>query len=276
MNRTSLFKILPMVTALAAMASVAFGGTIQLYTNSYSDVARGGEFTAITNPALDISGYAASTKLTVGTGALGFETFCLEYNQEFYPANNYPASQSTYNYIMGNGVVSNVALNGDSNAGYDTISVGTAWLYSQFAQGTLPDYYYGSSDTGGVYSSRRTAALYLQLAFWVLEDETGQFQTAYPSGVTVSGNPFLNMVVNGTGGFGGFGSLAGAKADAADGQDGVSVINPYYGSNPYSVCNQAQSQLYYHSVPDNGATLVLLGIALLGLAGFKRRTRRGG
>jgi len=34
---------------------------------------------------------------------------------------------------------------------------------------------------------------------------------------------------------------------------------------------QHQSQLYFSKVPDNGTTLVLLGVTLLGLVGFRRK-----
>jgi hypothetical protein len=245
----TLTKLLGLAFA-SAVGSSLFGATIILDTNSYSDVLRGGEFTAITSPTLSTASYSSKAIVTAADGT-GFETFCMEYNQEFYP-------RATYDYT-----ISNVVMGGDTGipGTGDPLSKGTAYLYSQFASGTLAGYNY--STTGSV---RAASALDLQLAFWYLEDETSLTQfiadnPAYASGpYNYSTNVFVAAVVSQ------FGSLAAAKADASYGYDGVYALN--LTSNGGATDNQ--TQLYYR-VPDNGATLALLGVSLLGLVGFRRR-----
>ena len=56
---------------------------------------------------------------------------------------------------------------GGGNGSYDALSKGTAYLYSQFANGSLAGYIYGYGAT------RATAAGELQEAIWWLEGENG-------------------------------------------------------------------------------------------------------
>lgn len=152
-------------------------------TSQYS-YANGGEFRAVgggTPTSLDSivnwSAYSSSTKGTVtavtdgsswgySSGLAGkayFQTFCVEYNEEFVPG-------TTYN--VG---VSQKAMYGSQPLGGDPISIGTAWLYSQFAAGTLSGYNYAYG--GGRQSS--TSAGALQQAIWWLEGETGGVKTSF-------------------------------------------------------------------------------------------------
>jgi hypothetical protein len=238
-------KLLALAAAVTALATGAFASTLVLNTNAYTDSYGGGEFT-VNNSGLSMSSYAAATIVNGG-----FETFCMEYGEHFSPG-------GTYTYTLGN-----AATGGDLPSGSDPISMGTAWLYSQFAKGTLSGYSYAT--TG---SSRVASALDLQLAFWYLEDETGTspayttFAVDHP-GFNPSTNAFITAALTQ------FGGLAGARADA-NGMFGVSVLN--LTSNEGQTNNQ--SQLYLNPVPDSGATVALLGLAMIGLVGFRRKVSK--
>jgi len=234
-----LSKTLALVVSTMALASGAFAATVTLTLNSSSNGngLGGGSYTA-SGSGLSTSGYAPISQLAANT----FETFCLEYSEFFTSGTPYNFSMSNAATLGGGGAV----------AGQDPLSFGTAWLYSQFAQGSLAGYNYG----GGRQASNND----LQLAIWFFEDETASI-SGYGSYGTGSGNSFLNAAVAQ------FGSVAGAKANA-NGSFGVSVLN-ITGVNG----THKQSQLYV-SVPDSGATVVLLGLALAGLVGMKRRFAR--
>jgi hypothetical protein len=252
-------SILTKVLAVAVLlggTSGAFANQVTLSTNAYSDGYGGGEFSAV-GTGLSTAGYASSTLLSGG-----FETFCLAYNEEF-------VGGGTYNYTLGNSVLSN------TGGPAIPVSLGTAYLYSQFAAGTLSGYDYSSSGTGGsTFASRNAAATALQVALWWAEQEgsgEANSQGAPGAGGGTDGydssNIFEKMI------FTQFG-LTGATNvfSAANGADGVSLMllsnsNPSDGSVPNS-----QPQLYYN-VPDNGTTALLLGVGLLGLAAFRRKSR---
>ena len=53
--------------------------------------------------------------------------------------------------------------------GADPISIGTAYLYSEFAKGTLQDYAFA-----GTEAEREASAALLQNAIWYLEKEGGR------------------------------------------------------------------------------------------------------
>lgn len=200
----------------------------------------GGEFT-IGGSGLDLTSYAASTKTTNS-----FQTFCLEGDE--YTFSN-----------KGSYFVNDKALAGGWNTnGGDPISKGTAWLYSQFASGTwetgfgLPTYNYA------VGTGRSVSAGLLQNAIWYLEDEGVGGIGSYNAFVTAAENKF--------------GDLATAKLGSAPGEFGVGVLNTF---NTQTVgTGYAQDQLYYNpagfNVPDGGASVILLGIALGGLSLARR------
>lgn len=239
-------KILALTASLAALVTNSFCASLILDTNAYSDSYGGGEFTA-SNSGLDLSSYSSLAQTISSHGRTGFDTFCLEYNEHFTPGN-------TYDYTL-----SNNAIGGDVASGSDPISMGTAWLYSQFASGTLAGYF------GGTTAQHKANALQLQLAVWYLEDETtiSAFTSAHGTYTPGSGNAFLNLALAQ------FGNLAGAKADA-NGAFGVQVLN-LTSLDRYGNTVQNQSQLYYHAVPELGMTVALLGLSFLGLAGFRQK-----
>jgi VPDSG-CTERM motif len=250
MNKTllPLTKLLAGLALIGAAATGARADSLLLDVSQYGDLNGygGGEFTAITD--LSTSSYAASTLI-----GGGFETFCMAYSEEFVP-NNW-GNSTPFNFTLGNQVLSN-----PTGAVSSTLTEGTAWLYSQFASGTLADYNY--SDSGGG-TSRAGTAEELQIALWWLQQSPG----APTADLTFDNtNPFETMVVSN------FGSIAGAMTSAPSDYDGVQIMvvtnpNPADGSTPY-----AQPQLYYN-VPDNGTTVALLGIALVGMVLFKRRLK---
>lgn len=160
-----------------------------------------------------------------------FWTFCLEYNEHF-------SANTTYDVELNNGAKAGGA-GGNIVDGKDIISVGTAYLYENFAQGTLGSF---------IYDNASAAAL--QDMIWYLEGE--KTLSSY-------GDTFTGLLT------GLFGSLDNAKADYTGTAVGVMNLT----QNGYN----RQDQLVFHgsSVPDGGATLALLGLGLTGLAVFKRR-----
>lgn len=164
----------------------------------------------------------------------GFETFCVEKNEYFNPG-------ATLYYG-----ISQAAINGGISGGNpDPISKGTAWLYLGFAQGTLAGYNY----TVGTLGNASAAAL--QATIWWLEGEQSD-----PG----AGNTFRNAVI----------ALPNYLQDN-NGYYGVGVLNLW---DDRSHTKLAQDQLILVSVPDGGATAMLLGLGLLGLFLVNRNVSR--
>lgn len=234
------------------MAQPILPGQIGLYQGSPSSVdysySVGGEFTALTDPTL-FSSYAPSTKATVsigGTAYTGFQTFCVQTLVDFTPG-------TVYNYSL------SLASIGSPDA--FSLSEGTAWLYSQFAQGTLANYDYTDGAT------RTTDAGQLQAAIWELQG--GQSYSSFPNGG--SGNVYYDEAVADLGG-----NIDTAATTSTD--FGVNIIN-------ISSANGSadQNQLIYlgggggggnQGVPDNGSTFSLLAICLAGMGIYAFKTRR--
>lgn len=194
----------------------------------------GGEFYVAPNGPVNNSAYDDTTRNQGGISD-SFQTFCLEYNE----------------YLGGSGlsyVVNDKAVGGGVNvpAGTgDTLSRGTAWLYSQFAQGTLSSYNF--ANTGDTRAS--SSAALLQNAIWALEDEIAD----------PTGNIFFEAAAAK------FGDPALAKANYATGEYGVWVLNMTKGSGTQSFDNK-QDMLFFARVPDGGSTLILLGLGLGGIS----------
>lgn len=158
--------------------------------------------------------------MTPQNGA-SFETFCVD-------TTHYISLGGTYNYTVDNLI-----------HGVSPLSLGTAWLYSNFRDGTL------SGFTGT--SAQDTD---LQNAFWYLQGEiTGQ-----------SANPWVELADA---------NLGNTVENAADGAYGVDVWNLTDSSG-----NLCQSQLGFAPVPEPGTWWVGLAMFLpFGLATMRRFRR---
>jgi hypothetical protein len=246
--------------AALALASPAMADRIQVgFAGSTSpsgypgygpyQTGQGGEFTlndiggTPVDSWLDLSGYLQGVTKNVpagGTTITTFQTFCVEENEFIY------RFDAIYDVE-----ISGFAKNGGAGGLHpDPLSRGTAFLYSQFAQGLLTGYNYGAG--------RSTSAAALQEAIWWLEEETGSY---------TPGNSFIALVV------GQFGSASEGQRNATGHRYGVSVLNLTGVSGAAPVGVVGQDQLYYQAVPDGGTTAALVGMAFCGMTIVSRRFR---
>jgi hypothetical protein len=234
-------KYLPLLAAVSfalVCANSSFASmtvTLTQNTHAYSGANGGGEFKAVTSDN--------------GT----FQTFCIDVNDSF-------TSGKTYNYK-----ISQQTYAGSGN----NISIGTAWLYSQFLDQTLNGYNFNDG-SGNVAS-----ATLLQNTLWALEGEISS--KGILTGKHIN-NIFYTDLINQ------FGSIAAAEKDAgADNIYGVAVMNLYSIRNGQTTL--AQSQLVRVptcpppvSVPEPstivaGALLLLpLGVSALKILRRKQAT----
>jgi len=191
------------LVAVFAVPAVQAQMQVTLYQdiNNYS-YGVGGEFRAVPNADLlstanpTLAGY---TVVTADPTVPYFQTFCVETAEEFTPGSTYDVSFSYNIKYQGGAFLPNGA----------PITMGTAWLYSQFAAGTLIgsgplpyDYTYGGGRTG--------TAGDLQEAIWYLQGEAALVNGG------ADGTAFVNAAV----------SALGANYTApADGAFGVVVMN---------------------------------------------------
>ena len=239
-------RIAIVLLLIGAMAAPAVAGQIQVgYSGStygpYS-TGSGGEFTFNPiNPAgwLNVDSYGAYARDYGVTGT--FQTFCLEGKENL---SGYP-----YTY---DAKLNFKAVEGGVGPAGDTLSVGTGWLYKQFATNI-----WEAGLSYGYTSGRLADALLLQYAIWWLEDEKGVSYNAL--------NPYMKGAVDK------FGSEAAAKVDGAW-DYGVYAVNMWTTDNAGVVTN-IQDGIFY-TVPDGGTTLMLLGGVLMGLGALRRRFRQ--
>jgi hypothetical protein len=222
--------------------------SVELYYGPYA-YSVGGEFTAVTSPSY-LANYAPSTQVATATGT-GFETFCVQTQVDFTPYNW--GNTTPYNFTLS---LSSIGTGWNPSDAF-ALSEGTAYVYSQFAQGILSGYDY--TDT----ATRITDAGELQAAIWALQG--GQTYGGFPSGTT--GNPFYTDAVD----YLGANNLETAATPSTD--FGVEIMNFTDGNG-----NSAQNQLMYvpptpypPTAPDGGATLGLLALSVSGLAALSRR-----
>lgn len=175
-----------------------------------------------------------------GFGSTDYITFCLEYKEHLQMGTIYQYEVSQAAMYNGNGTV-------------DPISRATAWLYNQFVKGTLAGINAAGSLLSGLYVHGAEDANHLQKAIWYLEGESAGANNAYAQ-------------------------KAVAEAGLADnnGYYDVGVMNLWQvDSRGNRIAIQDQLiPLPPRRVPDGGTTLVLLGMAMTGMAAANRRFRK--
>jgi len=250
-------KILITAAALSLAAATQVGALTVTVSqlSGYNAGGVGGEFNV--TPATG-TGYAP----TVAFGG-GFETFCVAQNVGISIPGTYDASvnvSGTYISAYGNVPPGNPPT-------ISTISLGTAYLFQQFATGVLAGYHYGAT-AGGVNSGRASDATILQYAIWVLQ---GSYNYG-AGGVLNLANPFVNIAANLYGG--GLAGLHAAMAANGVGGFGVGVLNlTYLAGNNYGVPVGTPAQSMLTLLPDGGTTLMLMGIGFSSLALVSRKYR---
>jgi hypothetical protein len=202
----------------------------------------GGEFTVTPDAGLSwvLKYYVSGTTSNVQSLAGTFQTFCVEGAETV-------SGYGTYSVILN----TNAVYGGVGPIG-DPLSVGAAWLYAQFAAGTLAIYDYTNPGRSG---SGNSADL-LQKAIWWLEGEEGIIYNA--------SNPFMLAVVNQ------FGSQAAAMSDNNN-LFSVMVMNLYAEGHAGDPNYRRQDILV--RVPEPGI-LILLGIAMSAIGAASWRIRK--
>jgi len=204
----------------ASSALAATMGTLEVGRTAGTFGVTGGEFTiTLLTPAPERT----------------FQSFCLEI----------PVRPGGGEYSISTGAIpGGNGVGPDGVPGFDPVSIGTAWLFAQFSQGTLAGYDYT------IGPGREASAYALQLAIWNLEDETAFLPAAAKAFLDLAQAAFPSQNI--------------ALAD--NGDQHVFALNI---SDPAG--NPQQSMLIM--APDGGLTIGLLGLALMGLGGLRRKLR---
>lgn len=214
----------------------------------------GGEFTVYNNTKLSNDAYAAVTKDQGGT-TKSFQTFCMEIGE--HVTSPVDIVVSTTNAQGGpDGSGSHAVLGGAySNPGVgDDLDARTAYLYTQFALGTLGGYNYVP-----VASGRRFSAGSLQLAIWYIEEEI-DLATLSADAQAVT---WYNEAVEATE----IGSLVGGGV--TDGSATWKGIGKVRVLNMTSGGDLKQDMLWL-ATPAPGAAL-LIGVGLAAIGWFRRK-----
>lgn len=170
--------VLAVVAISPAMADYAAGtATVTRTAGYFLSGSPGGEFT-LSGTILDISAYSATTSGIAGA-ANSFQTFCIERHELVTSPVNVTVSTTFIDEATGvvTGAGSHAVL-GSKPFG-DNLDARTAYLYTQFARGTLSNYDY----TAG--AGREASADELQKAIYFLEEE-GSGSNAGQAGVWIA------------------------------------------------------------------------------------------
>ncbi len=200
--------------ALSLVASEAMGTpTIRIEQGLYQ-AGTGGEFkaTAVTS---GIPGKPVGST---------WQTFCLETNEHI-----------SFNHVYYAVVNTEAVLGGAGGPQPDPLDAKTAWLYTEFLNGSLTGYDFVN------VAGRKTSAAALQDAIWFIEQEI----TALPAGLATD---FYNLAV----------------ANAGPGIGNVRVLNLY--SNARLTTRHQDVLVEISTVPAPGALLLVgIGTALVGI-----------
>jgi hypothetical protein len=245
-------KISPRATQGGIYLSVLLAGLVgsasaATYSLTLHSETHPGKYTADPDGALESVLANYDVKATTN-GGTRFWTFCLESQEYFQTGKRYDAELSSAT---------------DTTAGGpDPISLGTAYLYGLFAQGTLD-----AALAGFSYSNVANGGARLQKMIWWLEGESGGVLDAGLEGLLVTQ----------------YGSALNAKADYSGSAVKVLNLTKYTGTlgNADGLSGtRRQDQLVYFGnpqiiipprpVPDGGTSLLLLGLSLGGLGLGKR------
>ena len=209
--------VLACLAGLIAVSTVQAAMQVALYQDlshfSYGDA---GEFSAVPNAALlavnpTLAGYSLETADLSAVNPF-FQTFCVEKAEYFSPGSGYDVT-----------IGDKVFFNGGQFPAGESITMGTAWLYSQFAAGTLSGYDYTYGD------GRMVSAANLQRAIWYLQSEVPTLVNG-----SVDGTAFYNAAVSACGR---------TVTGAANGAYGVVILNLWVPGKAGTASAAAQDQL---------------------------------